>query len=120
MTTRVKSALLAQRHCVSSLFALLLGCLLPTAVPAQSPGGAIQGRVYNPASNQYVRNAEIRLEGTNQVTYSESDGSFRFDHVPLGTATVVVTFAGYNTVTESFTVSPGTAAVREINLTRAG
>ncbi|MBI4623222.1 MAG: TonB-dependent receptor [Verrucomicrobia bacterium] len=104
----------------SSLFlALALGWLLPAmALHAQSPGsGAIQGRVYNPAAKAYVGNAEVRLEGTNQVTYTESDGSFRFDHVAAGPATIIVSFTGYNTVKESFAVSAGQPAVREINLT---
>jgi iron complex outermembrane receptor protein len=105
---------------MSLLPALLLGCLLPVTLSAQPSAGTVQGRVYNPTLNQYVRNAEVRLEGSNQVTYTESDGSFRFDHVPAGQATIVVAFTGYNTVTESFTVSDGAAAVREINLTPAG
>src|SRR5690348_9312001 len=106
MTTRAPTAHRAQRHWALFVPALILGCLLPvTSLLAQSSTGAIQGRVYNPALNQYVRNAEVRLEGTNQITYTESDGSFRFDNVAVGAATVVVTFTGYNTVTESFTVS---------------
>ena len=49
------------------------------AALAQTAGtGSVQGRVYNPGAQEYVRNAEVRLEGTNQVTYTESDGSFQF------------------------------------------
>jgi hypothetical protein len=59
---------------------------LATALFAQAQGtGTIQGRVYNPATKEYVNNAEVRLEGTGQITYSESDGSFRFANVPAGT-----------------------------------
>jgi TonB-dependent receptor len=87
-------------------------------LPAQpAAGGSIQGRVYNPAIGGYVGNAEVRLAGTNQVTYSESDGSFRFDHVPPGPAAITVSFSGYTTVRESFAVTAGQTAVREINLT---
>src|SRR5687767_2783621 len=68
--------------------------------------GTVQGRVYNPVSKEYVRNAEVRLQDTNQVTFTESDGSFRFDNVPAGIASLAVTYTGYNTVKESFTVSP--------------
>ena len=88
------------------------------SVPAQVRAtGSIQGRVFNPVAQVYVGNAEIRIDGTNAVTYSESDGSFRFDHVAVGPAAVTVTFAGYNTVKESFTVTAGQTAVREISLT---
>jgi len=87
---------------------------------AQTGGsGSIQGRVYNPASKEYVRNAEVRIEGTNHVTYTENDGSFQFINVPAGEATVSVTFVGYNTAKETFRVAPGQTAVREINLMSA-
>src|SRR5215213_6360246 len=77
-------------------------------LPAQTPAtGTIQGRVFNPAAREYVRNAEVRLEGTNQITYSENDGSFRFDNVAPGQATIDITFTGYNPVKETFTVTPG-------------
>jgi iron complex outermembrane recepter protein len=79
--------------------------------------GGIQGRVFNPASQEYVRNAEVRLDGTNQVTYTENDGSFQFRDVAAGPASISVTFTGYNTVKESFTVAPGQTATREINIT---
>src|SRR5258708_1559567 len=57
--------------------------------------GSIQGRVYNPASKEYVNNAEVRLEGTNQIPYTQSDGSSRFDNVPAGAASVTVAYTGY-------------------------
>jgi iron complex outermembrane recepter protein len=78
--------------------------------------GTIQGRVFNPVSKEYVRNAEVRLDGTAQVTYTENDGSFSFNNVPAGPASISVTYTGYNPVKESFTVTPGQSAVREINL----
>jgi iron complex outermembrane receptor protein len=65
--------------------------------------GTIQGRVYNPATQQYVRNAEVRLEGTKQVTATEADGSFQFFNVAPGSATITVTYTGYRTATETFT-----------------
>jgi TonB-dependent receptor len=82
---------------------------------AQSTG-TIQGRVYNPARQQYLRNAEVQIEGTNQITYTENDGSFQFNQVPAGPVTITVNFAGYETAKESFTVNAGQTAVREINL----
>lgn len=78
--------------------------------------GSIQGRVYNPVSKEYVRNAEVRLEGTNQVDFTESDGSFRFTNIPAGPVALTVQFAGYTTYKDAFTVTTGQPAVREINL----
>jgi TonB-dependent receptor len=106
------------RHWLKS--AALAGCWLASVLSlhAQAAGtGTIQGRVYNPVSKEYVNNAEVRLEGGNQVTFTEQDGSFRLVDVPAGTATLVVNYSGYNQAKESFTVTAGQSAVREINLT---
>ena len=97
--------------------ALALGLLLPTLHGQTAGTGTVQGRVFNPSTGSYVRNAEVRLEGTSQTTYTENDGAFTFQNVPAGDATIVVTYTGYNTVTEKFTVTAGQMAVREINLT---
>jgi iron complex outermembrane receptor protein len=84
--------------------------------------GTIQGRVYNPTSQEYVRNAEVRLANSNQLTYTENDGSFTLTNVPAGVATVTITYTGYNTLTETVNVSAGQTATRELNLvsTQAG
>ena len=82
----------------------------------QTATGSVQGKVFNPVTNEYVRNAEVRLEGTNQVTYTEGDGSFQFPNVAAGPAAIAVSFSGYATVKDSFTVTAGSPAVREINI----
>ncbi len=86
-------------------------------VAAQAQGtGTIQGRVFNPTSQEYVRNAEVRLANSNQQTYTESDGSFTLSNVPAGVATVTITYTGYNTAAETVNVTAGQVATREINL----
>jgi TonB-dependent receptor len=102
-------------HCLRAAFAVVSLFLCAVAAHAQGTG-SIQGRVYNPNSQQYVRDAEVRLEGTNQVVFTGSDGSFQFSNVPAGSATVSVSFTGYDTAKDTFSVTPGQIAVREINL----
>ena len=100
------------------LLTFLLGWLLPAGVLNAQPGtGTIQGRVFNPATKEYVNNAEVRLEGTNKATFSEQDGSFQLVGVPAGPANLVVNYTGYSPIKESFTVTAGQTAVREINIT---
>ena len=48
--------------------------LTPAIAAAQSATGSVSGRIYNPATREYVRNAEVRLAGTALLTESESDG----------------------------------------------
>ncbi len=93
-------------------------CWLAAALSAQAQTtGSIQGRVFNPATKEYVKNAEVRLEDSRQITYTERDGSFRFDNVPAGPAAVSISYTGYSPVKDTFTVSAGQPAVREINIT---
>src|SRR5215207_672537 len=87
---------------------------------AQTSSGSISGRVFNPATGEYVRNAEVRLQGTDRLVSTEGDGSFTLTGVPAGPATISVTYTGYNTVSETLSVSAGQTATREINLTSAG
>ena len=101
-----------------SFLVLLIAWLLAVGDLCAQPAatGTVQGRVYNPVSKEYVGNAEVRLDGTTQVMFTENDGAFRFDHVPAGPASITVNFTGYITAKESFTVTAGLPAVREINL----
>ena len=105
------------RRRLPSLIVLICGWLFAaTLAHGQTATGSVQGKVFNPVTNEYVRNAEVRLEGTNQVTYTEGDGSFQFPNVAAGPAAIAVSFSGYATVKDSFTVTAGSPAVREINI----
>ena len=56
--------------------------------------GSVRGRVFNTATGDYVRNAEVRVEGTTIGALSEGDGDFRLTGVPAGEVTVVVRYTG--------------------------
>ena len=68
----------------------------PTRSPSEQAigSGVVRGRVLNTATGEYVRNAEIRVEGTQIVTYSEDGGDFRLTGVPTGEVTVVAKYTG--------------------------
>src|SRR5215217_1871892 len=57
---------------------------LPCAVAQSAASGRIGGRIFNPATQQYVRNAEIRVTGTDLVAYSGDDGTYVLTNVPSG------------------------------------
>jgi len=62
--------------------------------------------VTNPATGEYVKNAEIHVEGTDRVAITGDDGSYRISNVPVGQVTVTATFTGY-------TASPALVTVTE-------
>src|SRR6266545_4108704 len=83
--------------------ALVIGWLAAVSSLFAQSTGIIRGRVYNPNGQTYVGNAEVRIEGTDQLTYSENDGSFQFSQAPAGPVTITVSFAGYFSADDSFT-----------------
>jgi len=94
----------------SRVFSLLLALLLVSAaaLPAQvQVTGNIRGRVFNAASHEYVRNAEIRVLGTQIVAYSEDAGNFTLTGVPAGSATIVANYAGLPEAKAVVTVTSG-------------
>ena len=96
---------------------LIHALLLPLLSFAQLAGtGTITGRVFNPASKEYVRNAQVRVEGTNLVVASEDEGAYRITGVPAGEARIVVTFTGYTTATATVTVPVGGSVSRDFEI----
>jgi len=83
---------------------------------ANASAGVIRGRVFNTATNEYVRNAEVRIEGTPIVALSEADGEFRLSGVPSGDVTVVVKYAGLQESRQVVSVAPGQGATVEFAL----
>ncbi|MGY0505616.1 TonB-dependent receptor domain-containing protein [Luteimonas sp. e5] len=69
--------------------------------------GAVRGRVLNTATGEYIRNAEIRVEGTSIVVRSEEGGHYRINGVPAGEARVRVRYTGLQDAEQSVTVQPG-------------
>ncbi len=93
---------------------------LGAEVRAQAPAtGRVAGRIFNPATGEYVRNAEIRLEGTERVAYSEEGGAYQLDNVPAGSARLEVLFSGYQTARASVAVAAGATATHDFELISA-
>jgi TonB-dependent receptor len=91
----------------------------PAASGQSVSTGTVQGRIFNPATGEYVRNAEIRVQGTDRVTYSEEGGRYSLENVPAGTASVAVSFSGYRTATAQVVVAAGATATRDFDLISA-
>ncbi|SFK14224.1 outer membrane beta-barrel protein [Caulobacter sp. UNC279MFTsu5.1] len=84
--------------------------------PSQTGAGVVRGRILNAATGEYVRNAEIRVEGTTIVAFSEDGGDFRLTGVPSGEVTVVVKYTGLQESRSVASVGAGQAATLDIAL----
>jgi TonB-dependent receptor len=81
--------------------------------------GTIAGRVSIPAQGEYVRSAEIRIEGMQAVANSDANGSYRLYNVPAGRATLTVTYTGYEPVSVSVLVIRGQTLTQNFDLRSA-
>ena len=114
-----KSLPLLARYCWRSLLVRIsiVGAMLPLALVAQTPGtGMVIGRVFNPATGEYIRNAEIRIAGTAQTVLTESSGYYRIPNAPAGNITVEVHYTGYDTARAEVAVTPGGTVTRDFEL----
>ena len=84
--------------------------------PASSGTGAIVGRVLNPSTGEYIRNAEVRIQDTPQVAVSEDGGYYRFPQVPAGEVTLVASYLGHETVTTRVNIAPGAPTTHDFEL----
>jgi len=95
-------------------FLLLTGALL-----AQAPGGtaALSGRVQNEVTGQFLNNARVSVRGTDQTTFTDETGTFRFPALPAGRVTVEAFYSGLDPVTATVELRAGESARRDFNLT---
>ena len=104
------------RSCLRLAVSCLLGSALAVTALAQSAAGKITGRVFNPVTQQYVRNAEIRVVGTDVVAYSGDDGAYALTNVPVGDVSLSVTFTGYDVATGRVTLGADQTATQNFEL----
>lgn len=104
--------LFARLACIMSLCVLALA---PASGLAQGTG-TITGRVFKPATGEYVRNAEVRIAGTAYVTDTDREGHYVFTGVPAGEVKVVVAFTGYETKAATVAVTAGRTANQDFDL----
>ncbi len=104
---------------LTRLLTFVAGFLLATVPPllAQSEGtGTITGRVYNNVTKEYIRDAEISVEGTDIKVVSGTSGTFTLARVPAGEAMLHVAYAGLPPVSVKVAVAAGGSTDREIEI----
>lgn len=91
----------------------------PESAAARTPAvatGIVSGHVLDPRKKEYVRSAEVSIEGTHLATASEDDGSYRLAGVPAGPAVLVLRYTGCETVRLPITVDGAQRLVRDLEL----
>jgi TonB-dependent receptor len=107
-------SLLRRLHPLRVAFACAL--LFPALAAAQAVTGTVTGRILNPATGEYVRNAQVRIDGTALLAVSEDGGVYSLPGVAAGDARLVVTYTGYRTETAVVRVPAGGTATRDFEL----
>lgn len=109
------------RRCLGSKPILSLAFALPFLVAqplaAQNAAtGSVRGRVFNAATREYIRNAEIRVVGTPIVVYSEDGGNFIVPAVPAGEVTLVANYTGLQETKAAVRILPAQAVACDLTL----
>ena len=87
-----------------------------SAARRETASGAVTGRIFNPATGEYIRNAQIRVVENGAATVSEAEGVFRLSSIPAGRVTLVVSYTGYRSVTSPVDVTSGESVTKNFEL----
>ncbi len=89
-----------------------------SALPALAANGTgtITGRILNPATGEYVRNARIVIRETGQAVTSGDGGEYRLLAVPAGTVTVTVNYTGYRTPPATLEIVAGATTTQNFEI----
>ncbi len=98
--------------------ALILVCATLSALHAQTAAkpGSITGRVFNPAADEYVRDAQIRNAATGETVFTAAGGFYEMFGLPVGEATIVLSYAGLPDVARTVTITAGATATLNFEL----
>ncbi|MBL9202867.1 MAG: TonB-dependent receptor [Opitutaceae bacterium] len=103
--------------------ARLLLCLLAAAsLAASEPAatGSVSGRVFDPASGNYLGNARVTIAGAGLETFTDETGFYRLDRVPAGEARLRVFFTGLAPQERAVAITAGGAARQDFELAAGG
>jgi iron complex outermembrane recepter protein len=93
------------------------GILSAVGAPAQkSEPGVITGRILNPATGEYMANAEVRIAGSDRSVVADAQGNYRIDNLPAGPTTLTVAYTGYRSESATVDVTTGGVATRDFEL----
>src|SRR6185503_17957984 len=98
------------------LIAISLGAAVLGALAQPAGTGSIEGRIFNPLTGEFIRNAEVHVQGTDRLVVSETDGRYRLSNVPAGNVTLSVSYTGYQPATATVAVASGQVVTRDFDV----
>jgi iron complex outermembrane receptor protein len=92
--------------------------LLPARAQVATPPaiGTVTGKIFSPATGEFVRNAQVRVEETGQDAVSGNEGRFEISRVPAGRVTIVISYTGYRSIAAKIDVPAGATVNRDFEL----
>ena len=109
----LKRSLLA----TTAIVLILLTCALATTARAQPATGAVEGRVQNFVTGDFLNNARVAVKGTNVVTLTDDSGTYRLADLPAGPVTLRVLFTGLDEQELAVAIAAGQTAKQDFKLT---
>jgi len=97
----------------------IISVFLPGIAAAQDGTGVVYGTVTGPAGG-VISNCEVTVEGTNIVSQTGLDGSYRLAPVPVGEHTLVFSYLGLQAANAAVTVTAGEAVSQDMTLAYGG
>ncbi len=103
----------------TAFLALVLSVVLvvPRAVAQPAATATIVGAVANASTRQFLNEAEVKVDGTNQSTLTDRDGTFSLRGLKPGTYNLTVSYTGLDTEQRTVTVAAAGTAKEDFNLT---
>lgn len=97
-------------------------CFLSSPLGAQTLAqtGAVEGRVQNATTGDYMANVRVAVAGTNRSVLTNQFGEYRITGVPAGSVTVVTNYSGFSAETATVTVPPGGAVAQNFSIRNVG
>jgi len=96
--------------------ALLASLLLAAPLAYAQSTASVSGRVLNVGTGQYLRNAQIDVQGTAISVTAEDGGAFRIPDLAPGTYKLLVRYTGLEPQEIEVTVRGGEALTRDVSL----
>ena len=93
---------------------LALGALIGAQTP---PSGTVSGRVFSPATGEYLERARVSIDKSGREAFTDKLGEYTLSEVPAGEVNVKVFYTGMKVQTAAVRVAPGSVARQDFNLT---